>query len=235
MKRGLVRAAWLVVFLSCWITSAVAEEEIVEVGGTVVRVVAPDGWCRLEPGRVSDARVVGIMREGMERIGNTFVVTYVACGELERWRSARQRTLDNYGLVAYSNGYRGFAYSGTNAAFVQEVRKMMEKVGQEYIDDLAGRAAEVMEEIVPTTELGRMTHVGIIGEDESSLYTGGTMPVETELGDRKVLAISYATTLLRKKIMFTYLYTRYHDALVFSRLLNEHKDWTARLRAVNER
>ena len=61
------------------------------------------------------------------------------------------------------------------------------------------------------------------------------MPVQTELGDRKVLAISYATVLLRKKIMYSYLYTGYDDAQVFPRLLEEHKNWTARLRAVNSR
>lgn len=233
MKKPFFQAAWLAILLSCSVTSALAEEEVADVGGTMVSIVAPDDWCTLEPGRVTDARVVGILREGMERTGHTFVVGYADCGELGRWRTAQQRNLENYGFVAYNNGLRKFVYPGTEAAFVLEMRKSTENVGQKYIDDLVDRTREVVEEIQPMATLGKLTYLGIVGEDESSLYMGGIMAVQTELGDRKLLAVSYATTLLRKKVMYTYVYTPYDDAQVFSQLLKEHKKWAARLRAVN--
>ncbi len=115
VKKRLLRTAPLVVLLACWITSASAEEEIAEIGDTMVSIVPPDGWCRLESSKISDSRVVGLLRESMKRVGNTFVVAFADCGELERWRSARQRTLDNYGFAVYNNGYREFVYPGTNA------------------------------------------------------------------------------------------------------------------------
>jgi len=233
MKKPIFQAAWLVIILSCSVTSAAAEEERADVGGTMVGIVAPDNWCTVEPGRVTDGRLVGMLRESLERTGHTFVVGYADCGELERWRTAGQRNLENYGFVAYNNGLRKFVYPGTDASFVLEMRKSMENVGQEYIDDLVDRTREVVEEVQPMAKLGKLTYLGIVGEDESSLYMGGIMAVQTELGDRKLLAVSYATTLLRKKVMYTYVYTAYDDAQVFSQLLKEHKSWTARLRAVN--
>ena len=233
VKKPFFQAAWLVILLSCAVTSIAAEEELADVGGTMVGIVAPDNWCTLEPGRVTDARVVGMVRESMERTGHTFVVGYADCGELDRWRTAGQRNLENYGFVAYNNGLRKFVYPGTDAAFVLEMRKSMENVGQEYADDLVDRAREVVEDIQPLAKLGKLTYLGIVGEDESSLYMAGLVAVQTEQGDRKLLAMSYAAALLRKKVMNTYVYTRYDDAQVFPRLLKEHKSWTARLRAVN--
>ncbi|MDE0355434.1 MAG: hypothetical protein OXK20_07215 [Deltaproteobacteria bacterium] len=235
VKNPFSQAAWLVILLSCAVTSATAEEEVVDVGGTMVSIVAPDNWCTLEPGRVTHPRVVGMVREIMERTDQTFVVGYADCGELDRWQTAGQRNLENYGFVAYHNGLRKFVYPGTDAAFVLEMRKSMENVGQKYVDDLVDRAREVVEDIQRLAKLGKLTYLdlGIVGEDESSLYGARLVAVPTELGDRKLLAISYAATLLRKKVMNTYVYTRYDDAQVFPQLLKEHKSWMARLRAVN--
>jgi len=235
VKKPFFQAAWLVILLSCAVTSIAAEEELADVGGTMVGIVAPDNWCTLESGRVTDGRLVGMLREMTERTGHTFVVGYADCGELDRWQTAGQRNLENYGFVAYNNGLRKFVYPGTDAAFVLEMRKSMENVGQKYVDDLVDRAREVVEDIQRLAKLGKLTYLdlGIVGEDESSLYGARLVAVPTELGDRKLLAISYAATLLRKKVMNTYVYTRYDDAQVFPQLLKEHKSWTARLRAVN--
>ena len=59
------------------------------------------------------------------------------------------------------------------------------------------------------------------------------MPLETEFGDPKVSAYSSATTLLRKKTAYTFLYTEHDDDRTLSRLLDDHKNWTERLRAAN--
>ena len=226
VNKSLVRAVPLVVLLACWIPSASAEEEIAEIGGTAVGFVAPDGWCTLESGKISDARVLGLVQEGMKRVGNTFVVAFADCGELERWRAGRQRTLDNYGFVAYNNGFREFVYPGTDASFVQELRETMDNAGREYIDDLVERGMKLIEDVLPMAKLGKPMNLGMIGEDEISVYQGGIMPLETELGDPKVSVYSNASTLLRKKIVYTYLYTEHDDDRTLSRLLEDHKYWT---------
>ena len=233
MSTSLVRAVPLLILLTCWIPFASAEEEIAEIGGTTVGFVAPDGWCTLEPGKISDARVIGVLQEGIKRVGNTFVVAFADCGELELWRSGRQRTLDNYGVVAYNNALREFVHPGTDASFVQELREAMDNAGQEYIDDLVERGAQLMEDVLPMAKLGTPTNLGTIGEDEISVYQGGIMPLETELGDPKVSVYSNASTLLRKKMVFTYLFTVHDDDRTLSRLLEDHKYWTERLRAAN--
>ena len=234
VKKRLLRTAPLVVLLACWITSASAEEEIAEIGDTMVSIVPPDGWCRLESSKIFDSRVVGLLRESMKRVGNTFVVAFADCGELERWRSARQRTLDNYGFAAYNNGYREFVYPGTNASFVLELREMMGNAGQEYIDYLVEREMKIIEDVLPMVKLGEPMNLGTIGEDEASVYQGGIIPLVTELDDPKVSIYSIATTLLRKKIVSTYLYAKYDDDQILSRLLKDHKNWTDRLRAANK-
>lgn len=233
VSKRLVCAIPMVVLLACWIPSASAEKEIAEIGGTAVGLVAPDGWCRLESGKISDARVLALLQQGMKRVGNTFVVAFADCGELERWRSGLQRTLDNYGVVAFNNGFREFVYPGTGPSFVLELREVMDNAGQEYIDDLVGRGMELIEDVLPMAKLGQPTNLGMIGEDEISVYQGGIMPLETEFGDPKVSAYSSATTLLRKKIVYTFLYTEHDDDRTLSRLLDDHKNWTKRLRAAN--
>ena len=219
--------------LQCYDRIARKEGYLADIGGTTVSIPPPGGWCRLEPEKLSDARLAGILSESMERIGNTFIVAYVDCGELERWRSGQQRTLDNYGSVAYGNGFREFEYPGSDASFVAEMRGIVETAGQDYIEDLLERTREVAEDVMPTVKLGEPMHLGIIGEDESSLYLGGLMSIVTEFGDPKVFVYSNGATLLRRKIVYTHLYTGFDDAQVIPRLLNDHKKWTARLRAAN--
>ena len=233
MNKRLARAVPLVILLGCWIPSASSEEKLAEIGDTTVGFVAPDGWCTLEPGKISDARVLGLVQEGMKRVGNSFVVAFADCGELERWRLGRQRTLDNYGFAAFNNGFRAFVYPGTDSSFVLELREAMDNAGQEQVDDLVERAMKLMEDVLPMAKLGTPTNLGTIGEDENSVYQGGIMPLETEFGDPKVSMYSNATTLLRKKVVYTYLYTRHDDDRTLSRLLVDHKNWTERLRAVN--
>lgn len=233
MMKSLVRVLPLAVVLACWIPAASAEEEVAEIGGATVGFVAPDGWCKLESGKISDARVLGLLQDGMKRVGNTFVVAFADCGELERWRSGRQRTLDNYGFVAFNNGFREFVYPGTDASFVQELREAMNNTGQEYIDDLVERGTKLIEDVLPMAKLGTPTNLGTIGEDANSVYQGGIIPLETELGDPKVSVYSNASTLLRKKIVYTYLYTEHDDDRTLARLLENHKNWTERLRTAN--
>lgn len=225
--------------LECYDSLVPAEEDTAAIGSTAVigsatiNLAAPDGWCRLEPEKLSDTRLIRLLSESMERVGNSFIVAYSECGELERWRSARQRTLDNYGIVTFDKALREFDYPGSNASFVSELRKTMEAADPNYIDDLMARSAEVVEEGLPLVKLGKARNLGLLGEDKDSLYAAAIMPVTTEFGDTKVVVVSNGTTLLGKKILYTYLYTPYEGAKVLPRLLDNHKKWTARLRAAN--
>ena len=229
----IIATGLLAIALSTSSLASTAEGHLADIGGTTVSLVPPDGWCRLESEKISDARLVGILRDGMEQVGNVFVVAYADCGELERWRLARQRTLDNYCIVAYNNGYRDFEYRGTNTSFVSEVREMMEAVSHKDIEDLMEQGAKVIEDAVPTVKMDKPISLGILGEDESSLYVGMIMSMVTEYGDSKVSVFSNGLTLLQSKFVFTYLYTDYEDAAVIPHLLRDHKKWTARLRAAN--
>ena len=76
-------------------------------------------------------------------------------------------------------------------------------------------------------------HLGVIGDDEQSVYTAAISSIVTEFGDPKVIVYSTATTLLRKKVVYALLYTLYESPEVVPRLLNDHKKWTAQLRAAN--
>ncbi|MDE0406350.1 MAG: CoA transferase [Alphaproteobacteria bacterium] len=225
--------------LECYDRLVPAEEDTAAIGSTAVigsatiNLAAPDGWCRLEPEKLSDARLISLLSEGMERVGNSFVVVYAECGELERWRSARQRTLDNYSIVTFGKALREFDYPGSNASFVSELRKTMEAADPNYMDDLMARVVEVLEEALPLVKLGKTKNLGLLGEDEDSLYEAMIVPATTEFGDTKVVVVSNGTTLLRRKILYTHLYTPYEGAEVLPRLLDNHKKWTARLRAAN--
>ena len=209
------------------------ERSLADIGGATVSLPPPDGWCRLDSEKLSDARLVASLSEGFAQAGNTLVFLFADCEELERWRSLQQRTLDNYASVAIDNSLREYDYPGASASFVSEVRETTEAAGQDYIEDLQGRVVEIAKNVMPTVKVGEPLHLGVIGEDANSVYTGGIMSIVTEFGDPKVSVYSTATTLLQRKIVYTHLNTLYHDAQSVPTLLNDHKKWTARLRAAN--
>ena len=232
-RRRTIASPLLAIVLCVLSAGATADDDRVDIGGTTLILAPPAGWCGMNANKISDARLLGILREGMERTGNTLVTAYANCDELERWRSTRQRTLNNYGIVAFENALRGFDYPGTDASFVSELRETLEAAGHEYIEDLLEHTVELVEDVLPTVTMGVPAAFGIIGEDEISLYTGAVMPIVTEFGDSKVSIYSSAISLLRGKIVYTYLYAPYEGADVATRLLDDHKQWTARLRAAN--
>ena len=234
MKKALEKTLFGLVFLVFWNAPAFAETTSAEIGGTRVSIVPPQAWCMIDPNRLSDARLIGILRDGFRQSGITFVIAYAECGELERWRTARQKTLDNYAIFAFNDGLREFVYPGTDASFVSELRQTLENQGQEYLVARLEREKEVVEDVIPgTIELGKPTILGIVGQDGSSVYLGGKIPVKTEFGDLKVTTFTAGTTLLNRKVVSTYLYTDSDDDRVYSGLLDLHRDWTAQLRGAN--
>ncbi|MXZ81337.1 MAG: hypothetical protein F4Z15_08275 [Gammaproteobacteria bacterium] len=234
MKKVLEKTLSGLIFLVFWNAIAIAETTSAEVGGTNISIVPPQAWCMIDPSKLSDARLIGILRDGFRQSGSTFVIAYAECGELERWRTATQKTLNNYAILAFDDGLREFVYPGTDASFASELRQILENQGQEYLVARLEREKEVVEDVIPDTmELGKPTILGIVGEDGFSVYLGGKIPMKTEFGDLKITTFTTGTTLLNRKVVSTYLYTDNDNDPVYSGLLGKHKSWTARLRAAN--
>lgn len=232
-KLRLLGSIFWAISVMPWATCAVADEELHAIGNREIVIAPPEGWCRLDPDRLSDARVIGATMEGMRQAGITLIGTYADCNKLELWRTGRKRTLDNWGIVVYENAYRDFVYVRRISSFLTEVREMMENVGIEGASDLANRAREIVNEITSAIELGTMTPFGIIGEDDTAIYQGFLMPGITEFGDLRTVAHSSATMLLNRKIVYTYLYEDYEHDRGFVYLLEDHKKWASRLQELN--
>lgn len=234
MKKTLEKSLLGLIFLVAWNAAAIAETMVAEIGSTRVNIVPPETWCVIDPNKLSDARLISFLRDGFGKSGITFVIAYAECGELERWRTARQKTLDNYAIFAFNNGLREFNYPGTAASFVSEIRKTMENQGQEYLVAKLEREKEVVEDVIPDTiELGKPTILGIVGEDASSVYLGGKIRLKTEFGDLKVTRFTAGTTLLNNKVVSTYFYTDDDNDRAYSDLLEKHRNWTSKLSTAN--
>lgn len=234
MNKTLEKTFLGLILLIFWNATAIAETMSAEIGSTRVNIVPPETWCMIDPNKLSDARLIGILRDGFGKAGITYVIAYAECGELERWRTARQKTLDNYAIFAFNNGLRQFNYPGTAAAFVSELRTTMENQGQEYLVARLEREKEVVEDVIPgTIELGKPTVLGIVGQDASSVYLGGKIRLKTEFGDLKVTRFTAGTTLLNNKVVSTYFYTDDDSDRAYSGLLEKHRNWTSKLSTAN--
>ena len=231
MRKVLEKALFSLIILLFCNAVANAETTSAEIGGTKVTTVSPETWCMIDPNNLVDAWLIGIMQDAFRQSENIFVIAYAECNELERWRTGGNNLLNNYAIVTYADEFREFVYPSTDASFVSEMSQTVEKLEQEFLNAIPERVMEIVEEYLPgMVEMGKPTILGIVGEDRSSVYLGGIMPLKTMLNDLKVITFTAGITLLNQKIVFTYLYS---SDLVYSDLLENHRNWTAKLRVAN--
>ena len=231
MRKVFEKSLFSLIFLFFWNAVAIAETTSAEIGGTKVTTVSPETWCMFDSNNLVDAWFIGIMRDVFRQTGNIFVIAYAECSELERWRTGGNNLLNNYAIVTYADEFREFVYPGTEASFVSEISQTMEKLGKEYLNAIPERVIEIVEDYLPgMVEMGKPTILGVVGEDRSSVYLGGIMPLKTMLNDLKVMTFTAGITLLNRKIVFTYLYS---SDMVYSGLLEKHRNWIAKLRVAN--
>ncbi len=220
-------------FVIILVASGIAVAQTSLIGSTDLGLVPPIGHCELISTKLSDARLIGTTEDLYDKIGLRVIGIYAKCDQLQEWRIGNLLTLNDYAIAAYEISLKDFVYRGTDIEFVGEMDQRLVNQGLQALNDAAKSEADYVNDRIPLAELGEPQSLGIIGADKSAVYIGTIIGMTTVYGTHRVLLSSTGYVIIKKKILQTYMYSEYTEANVLRTLLMDHKDWTARLVAVN--
>jgi hypothetical protein len=201
------------ILLAVLLFASPAAADTVKVAGADIAVVLPAGYCELQPDNKSDARVLAAIRGMVEPIGNSLMSAAVECSVLPQWRSGKVTRFKN--MTQYQFFTRETREPGTRAendkavaAVCDELRNTGKQQTEEMNPSVKARAAKVMEKI----EYGKIEMVGVTGEDPGACYVALLQKFRAEDKTDVVQLITYATTLVKGRWIYFYLFNDYENS-----------------------
>lgn len=182
-------------------------EHIVNVGGTEIGLTLPAGFCKLDKSNPNDARLIGMIGKMNRGRGNLYL-SVAHCEQLKAWRAGRMKTLDDYGFVMVPRKAIRRKIRTSRARFVKTMEKQLNRV-----TDLRRRAIKAsmrrrVRSLNTSLRLNQTKILGVLKADDVAVHVGVLQKLQTEYGDKKTIVGSFGATLVRKKVLFVYLYSR---------------------------
>lgn len=198
-------------------------DSVVKVGDRNIALVQPAGYCELQPEEKSDARVLAAIRGMIEPIGNSLLAAAAECSVLRDWRQSKVTRMKNMTQYqVYTKATKDGSLEEMNAA-VKEVCNDLRQNGKQETENMNSsvkeRAAKIMEKI----EYGKIEMIGVTGEEPGACYVTLLQKFRAEDKTDVTQLVTYATTLVRGKWIYFYLFSDYENADSVSAALTYHK------------
>lgn len=218
MKLGILFAVALVAM-----TAHALAGSVVKVDDRSIVLVQPAGYCELQPEEKSDARVLQAIRGMIEPIGNALLAAAAECDTLRNWRNGKVTRLKNMTQYqVYTRATKDGSPEETNAAvkdLCDELRQSGKQETENMNPSVKERAAKVMEKI----EYGKIEMVGVTDEEPGACYVTLLQKFRAEDKTDVTQLVTYATTLVRGKWIYFYLFSDYENADSVTTALAYHK------------
>ncbi|MBI1385502.1 MAG: hypothetical protein GC150_11385 [Rhizobiales bacterium] len=201
------------------------------IGDRPVVLVFPSDYCVMSRDHPSDARAIGAVDAALAGT-NELLGMAAKCDERESWHSGRLPTLN--AMVQYQTNLqmRGTDLPVDRAEFAKLV---CEQISQNKIDveGILKEAKERIESAVEGIEVNSSNFLGTLEVEPSACYAALVQKLKAETGEVKTQLAVYASTIIKKRILFTYLFREYQGADTVVQLSGELKDLVAQLYAAN--
>lgn len=212
-----------------------ASAETVKVGDREISIVLPAGYCELQAGDKSEARVLQAIRGMIEPIGNALLSAAAECATLRDWHASKVNRLPN--MTQYQvytretkEGSKEEADAAVHAV-CEELRATGKKQTEDMNPSVKERAAKVMEKI----EYGKIEMIGVTAEEPGACYVSMLQKFRAEDKTDVVQLITYANMLVKGKWIYFYQFSDYENADSVASALARHKGNVRAFLAANGR
>jgi hypothetical protein len=210
-----------------------ASAKEVKMGDVAVTLTAPEGYCELDEKYAADARALtgtgNLLRAG----GNQLHAAYAPCGELAEWRIGKRPVLDDFAQYQSPIAMLDKPWPTGPGEGIKQIcalyRQQGEKVLAGILPDIQSRVEATMRRI----RLGEASFLGVLAEDSTVCYTALLQKIKTDVGTEKTQTSLFGTTIIRTRLLYYYLYSRFVNADTVANMLTQHKKNLAALLAAN--
>jgi len=207
-------------------SNALAAESTV--GGVLIQLPPPAGFCDLSDTDPSDKNMLTMTSDLVSNSGNKLLSMSADCRQLTDWR-AQKRLLDDYTQyqtpIALMEKPSVEPVKKTCAA----LRAQGDKLVAEKAPDIKSRIEGALEKV----KMNGMRFIGVLGEDSMACYGGLIQKFQTEAGTDKTQLTVFAATIIKNKSVFVYRMTVYMTSETVNGTLANLKTDIAALLAAN--
>jgi hypothetical protein len=221
------------VLLACSPAALRAETESVSVGGVLLRLSPPPGFCALDATHAADARLFGAVARTLADMGNRLLSLSADCSELAEWRSGRRQLLDNLAQHQIMTTWEDVLLAVSPQTIIKQTCAEMRSRGGELVSSTTSNANARIERVLKTVKINEMKFLGVLGEEPLACYAALLQRTATEAGREKTQLTVLATTVVRRKLIYYYRSTLYVDSGTIEAMRERVKADTWRLRAEN--
>lgn len=200
-----------------------ASAETVNVSGADIAIILPNGYCELQVGEKSDARVLKAIRGMIEPIGNALLSAAAECDTLRNWRSAKVSRLQN---MAQYQTYTRETKEGSRAETDEAVKMVCAELrenGKQQTEDMNPSVRARAEKVMAKIEYGKIEMIGVTGEEPGVCYVSLLQKFRAEDKTDVVQLTTYATTVVKGRWIYFYLFSDYENPDSVENSLSLHK------------
>jgi hypothetical protein len=204
-----------------------------KIGSTSVTLTAPPGHCELEQTDAADARIIKAI-EGMLASDNRLLAAFADCKQLTQWRAGKRPLLDD--IAQYQTPARTVD-APAPAAPEDMLKQVCAKMREEGEKTVAGLAADIktrIEQVMKDVKHNQMRFLGVVAEEPTACYAVIVQRFKAETGKDVTQAALFATTFVKGKLVYYYLFAPYQSPYTVTALLAKHKVNVAALLSANK-
>ena len=218
--------------LTACLDSRPDSEIVIDVGGTELGLTLPAGFCKLEKKNPSDARLIGMIKKMTRGRGKLFL-SVANCEQLKAWRAGKMKTLDDYGFIMVPRRAVRGKIRTSRAAFVKTMERQLNKVTQRRRRAIKANMRRRVRSLNTTLRLNQTKILGVLKADDTAVHVGVLQKLQTEYGDQKTIVGSFGATLVRKKVLFVYLYSKMQGQASIRAVQSAEEKWLRAIVDVN--
>jgi hypothetical protein len=217
---------------ACFCVSS-ARGEDVKIGEVSIKLSAPPGYCALNASNAADARMITALEDMLDKSGNRLLSLSADCGQLADWHSGKRQLLDNMAQHQTRTSWENLQLPLTPEALIMDACSDLRARGDQLVTAMTPDAKQRVEEVLKTVKINEMKFLGVLDEEPAICYAALLQRFATETGTQKTQVAVFATTVVRQKLLYYYLFAPYVDGESVSTALEQQKVNARRLRSEN--
>jgi hypothetical protein len=206
----------------------------VTIGNVSTDLTIPSGFCELDGKNPVDVRALTAIRKLVSDAGNQLLVLAADCRQLDDWRIGKRGLLDDIMQYQTPVNLLNKPLPVRPSEFIKQVCALTRSQGEKLLSAVAPDLHSHIEQTLQQVKVNETSLLGVLAEDSTACYAALLQRLRTEVGTDKVQTAVYATTIVRGKVIYCYLFAPYTGAETIGDILAKQKLNVAALIAANK-
>jgi hypothetical protein len=220
-------------FLGLCLLACPAVAKDAKIGPTTLNLIPPPGYCEMDPAQASDARMVKAIEGMLGNTGNRLLAVSADCNQLTNWRTGKRKLLDNMAQYQTIISLESSPLPAAPDVTIKDACNQMRAQGEQLVADMTPDVQARAEQVLKTVKVNEMKFLGVVGEDPLVCYAAMLQKFKTEVGTDKTQVTVFATTVIKFKIVYYYLFAPYVSGATVTDMLAQQRKNVAALQAAN--